>query len=303
MSRRSAFTLIELMISVLIIGILVGVLIPALGQARRSARATVGAANLRSLNGVMNAYLNDYREIYLTPFRDRDPSNSEGTRWFDAVAPNDPTLYWRFKNPDPQTGTDDFMYFWYSFLSVHDGKARHREEQISPDDAGLRTQADTLSDQWHNPDLLWPTSYAYSPTFWSDSSRYAGPWLSVTSRSLAANSQANVRSPAGKVVLFQRADFVNSRSGEGLVSWNSPKANTWVATVDGSCSQVRIRDLMAAAERDDAMLPVEFDRTGETLPVVQSRGPLVPEFDVEEAGFPSFFKSTRFGIAGRDLQR
>lgn len=303
MNRRSAFTLIELLISVLIIGLLVGLLIPALGQARRSARATVGAANLRSLNGVMNAYLNDFREIYLTPFRDRDPAQSGGTYWFDAVAPNDPTLYWRFQSADPESGTDAFMYFWYSFLSVYDGKPRFREEQISPDDAGIRTQANTLPELWNDPSLLWPSSYVYSPVFWSDSARYLGPWLPTDARSIAANSQANVRSPAGKVVLFQRADFVNSRAGELLVSWNSPKANTWVATADGSCSRVRIRDLMAAADRDHAMLPVELDRTFDSMPVMRSHGPLVPEFDVEEGGFPAFFKSTRFGIAGRDLQR
>ena len=54
--RRSAFTLVELMVVVGIIAVLIGILLPALGRVRARARNTVCLSNLRQLGHVAHLY-------------------------------------------------------------------------------------------------------------------------------------------------------------------------------------------------------------------------------------------------------
>jgi prepilin-type processing-associated H-X9-DG protein/prepilin-type N-terminal cleavage/methylation domain-containing protein len=58
--RRSAFTLVELLVVIGIIGVLIAVLMPALGRARKHAQRVHCAANLRSLGQAMTMYTQQY---------------------------------------------------------------------------------------------------------------------------------------------------------------------------------------------------------------------------------------------------
>lgn len=55
--RRSAFTLVELMVIIAIVGLLIGILAPALGRARTNARRAACAANLRQIGTGLRLYL------------------------------------------------------------------------------------------------------------------------------------------------------------------------------------------------------------------------------------------------------
>ena len=65
---RTAFTLIELLVVIAIVALLVAILLPALGAARRSARATVCAAQLRSVGQAMEAYSADHAEAVVPSY-------------------------------------------------------------------------------------------------------------------------------------------------------------------------------------------------------------------------------------------
>lgn len=95
---RSAFSLIELLISIAIISLLIGLLMPALGRARERARSTVCMANLRSIGQGTEVYASDDPSHlipwYTYPQHDGCDFVSKFTPWvfggFTAPAPKVP---------------------------------------------------------------------------------------------------------------------------------------------------------------------------------------------------------------------
>ncbi|HEX8323569.1 MAG TPA: prepilin-type N-terminal cleavage/methylation domain-containing protein [Tepidisphaeraceae bacterium] len=63
-SRRSAFTLVELLVVIGIIALLISILLPSLNSARGMARSIKSAANMRSIGQAMQFYLNNYKQTY-----------------------------------------------------------------------------------------------------------------------------------------------------------------------------------------------------------------------------------------------
>src|SRR5436190_17034028 len=59
-NRKSAFTLVELMVVVLIIGVLVGILIPVVGKIRSRGQAAATLAQLNAIRGAIEAYYGTY---------------------------------------------------------------------------------------------------------------------------------------------------------------------------------------------------------------------------------------------------
>ena len=58
------FTLIELLVVISIIAVLIGILLPVLAAARRAATQSACLSNLRQIGVAVEAYRNDYKEIY-----------------------------------------------------------------------------------------------------------------------------------------------------------------------------------------------------------------------------------------------
>src|SRR6185503_5832807 len=62
MSRRRAFSLVELLVVIGIIAVLIGILLPVLGKARAASRRTVCRGRLRDIGNLFQMYLNENRQ-------------------------------------------------------------------------------------------------------------------------------------------------------------------------------------------------------------------------------------------------
>ncbi len=326
MRLHRAFTLIELLVVIAIIAVLIGILLPALASARRSARATVGVANLRSLSQILTMYTNDSGGKFLSPFRPElwPLPGKLGEYYFDApnYATNDGT-FWSFDVPKPADPfrTEFFAYYWYSYLSVVSGKASYATEQISPADAPLGDLVAQLrSTGLQRPDVLWPSSYLYSPTFWCSPDRYQIR-EELRPEHLMNMRMDSVASPSAKVMLWERADFaqnrrvefreVGTKSANLPPSWANPRAKPHVALVDGSVTKVDMDDLTNRAtktdpdNRDADLFPIGTYSAPDGLAILAPRGKTAMRAasSTSDGEYPLFFWATRNGVRGRDLPK
>lgn len=323
---KRAFTLIELLVVIGIIAVLMTLLLPTLAGARRTARAAVGVANMRSLSQIMFLYSNDSGGRFVTPFR-YDWGVGSPRVWTDLVHSMgnqsggvDETV-WSFYTPlDPRLHTEGFAYYWYSFLQKATGGSMLSKEFLSPADQALTTMFSQFgsTDESRSGLVLWPSSFLYSPTMWTSPSRYpnlAADRLPMEPEMLQAQGVDSVVSPAGKVFLFERADFRQPRRPDGKPvppGFNNPRSRINVATMDGSVSEVAIRDLLGRAD-DEQFVPVGFGASPDGPPLAKPY--VVPQGISGMAGwpvggeptaddqYPLFFWATRNGARGRDLPR
>jgi prepilin-type N-terminal cleavage/methylation domain-containing protein len=298
---RRAFTLIELLVVIAIISVLVSILLPALAKGRHTARDTVGKANLRSAGGVMIAYLNDSGDRFLNPFLPV-PENRPWT----SIPAHLGNGFWDFNSTLWEFKTEHFAQYWYSYLSEWRGSGIAGDEMYSPADAQQLTIVNTART---DPSLcsectLFPTSYLYSPVFWTAASRY-GPHAEMTPADLAMNMGAGVTHPSAKVLLWERADFGQQVSG-GNPAWNTPRSRTDVLTVDGSVSEISTLDIMGAIDRGASdLIPCEVYSVGPAAPMPQGTGTEQPHmgWPPPSPPPPAYFWATRFGVGGRDFNR
>lgn len=90
MSRKRAFTLVELLVVIGIIALLIGILIPALSKAQQQAKVTACLSNIRQLTTAWMTYSNEYKGALVfaeTGEASTDPDKRDG--WVIDI-PGDP---------------------------------------------------------------------------------------------------------------------------------------------------------------------------------------------------------------------
>jgi prepilin-type N-terminal cleavage/methylation domain-containing protein/prepilin-type processing-associated H-X9-DG protein len=85
MLRRSAFTLVELLVVVAIIGLLVALLLPAVQAARATARRSHCASNMRQIGLAIQQYCDAHRGRF--PMMWHDQESEVKTTWIYTLAP------------------------------------------------------------------------------------------------------------------------------------------------------------------------------------------------------------------------
>jgi hypothetical protein len=287
-------------------------------------------ANLRSLSQIMFVYTNDHKEEFLNPFRVDETADSTmgtgsgGADWSDAVGIGDSGPRWKFASPVPQWSTEFFAYYWYSYLAEWRGAGRVSDEMFSPADSDLVDQARQLRNRPETLDkmMLWPSTFLYSPTFWSDSERYpSGSRLPMTASNVKTSATGSVSAPSAKVMLFERADFTQSkrveiRQGQTVTSdkspaWSNPRSKTTIGLADGSIDQVKIGDitrLAASGGNHSELIPGGTGGPGDGMPLLAPRG-RDGQFETggspnsADGDYPLFFWATQHGVKGRDISR
>lgn len=282
--HNRGFTLIELLVVIAIIALLIGILLPALGKARKAARNAISFSNLRQLNTIHHTYGSENRNSWVNPF------------WTDGTKPKlkipsvpaieveqpentlvKPTSGYVFKFEDSGVWANEFFAVHWAQVAMAWAQSGDQTSQVmfNPSDAAPIQRMQERENRAE--EVLFDTSYYYSPTMWTAATRYdtqtiGDPQGTRTARPASTSGMSapqtwwlrrnridEVAFPGQKVVVWQRFDANSERRTEftsdlnGSTSqslgdrpfpptWNNPGARVPIGLADGSAVTYQMRN-------------------------------------------------------------
>jgi len=103
MNKRKAFTIIELLTSMVIIVLLVGILLPSIVMVRRMAKETAQKAQFAAIDMALDAFKQDYGDYPPSDWREGDGINPPGRIYCGAQKLTEALLGWDLQGFDPNT--------------------------------------------------------------------------------------------------------------------------------------------------------------------------------------------------------
>lgn len=214
--RDSAFSLVELLITIGVIGILLGILIPVLGRTRGQTLEVVSLSNTREVVKVFHSYAASNADAMPFP------------QWHDASPGQDPIRFgpviW---SPTGEVGPNTVRYFFgetlFPFSRVWPALVRdvapwpeHYKTWLSPGHPHLRdtTNQRPLWDRGGSPGV----SYHYSTAFMV-SPRLLQPGASADPSLFQRTRLSMVAFPSAKVLAFDDDRSYLPADGSGAEKW------------------------------------------------------------------------------------
>ncbi len=196
--RASAFTLVELLVTIGIIGVLVSIILPSLANARVAAKETQALANQRSVGQTFSGYSNDFKHW---PYRSRGVVPDGDGDGAPMVPANPEVLFVNWWPQGVRIGITDHFgqeWLWPGIVSRVVPWPENFKTWVSP---GMPTELPDAPDFGGSGGVADQISVRYSNAFVAKPALFkAGS--TADDRLLAATAPADVAFPSGKVMLW-----------------------------------------------------------------------------------------------------
>lgn len=221
-----AFTIIELMVTILVIAILVGISIPAMSFVRNRAKESVSFSNLRTHAHAITAYTVD---------------NSDSFPYFTV-----PGELVEIDNPPFLVG--NLQYFdmhrvWHLGLAWDYYSLNHTDEIFRSPRTREAGELDLVF-----ADYFYPCAFIASSQYWTAEGRLNGPSQFV------GTSANQVRYPSAKAVMVESRPYLD----EVRVPADVLRTSLPMSFVDGSAEGLGVRSRINGYERGDGYVNAQY---------------------------------------------
>ncbi len=169
--KKTAFTLVELLVVVSIIGVLMAVMVPVLGRAKLIAMVTATNCDLKQIAIGLEMYMTDDKTLGGSRYQDHPPCRTDcAAKWEDHQLPPELVRLGYLPEPDEDgqsTGMEDrfspghtYKYWAVGELIQNNGPIKPLRSRLwVPDRFPQKSSTDREQGQWHKDPSVSPVTW------------------------------------------------------------------------------------------------------------------------------------------------